>query len=271
MFNEYEERFEEFLRIYKDIGDDSFKYFKRIQRMSLGGELALTVDFSDLTQFDSLFKVIAVENPRMLFGLANNALVNVLRIDDPDYADWVDPRDIKVRFINYDEQIPIRYIRSKHNGKLIQVTGFVESTEDVKLVLTMGVFQCRVCNEKIPQKQIHIIESGEQFPTYFEPVICPICGVKTPYRLVPEDSRFIDWQKVRIKEIPEQIPPDHSPISLDVVLKADLVGILEQGDTVSLTGILMPSPEIPLRSGRMTAFRLYLQVNGVRKINGGNP
>ena len=52
--NDEQERFEEFLRTYKD-EQGTLTYWSRIQQMSINDEISLTVDFQDLTSFDNVF------------------------------------------------------------------------------------------------------------------------------------------------------------------------------------------------------------------------
>ncbi|MHA2022255.1 MAG: hypothetical protein ACTSWQ_01185 [Candidatus Thorarchaeota archaeon] len=267
-FDDLEERFVEFLRLYKN--DDGVReYFKQIQMMPIDGDVSITVDFHDLSSFDNIFYAVAEEDPRRFLEMANNALVSVLRVDDPNYIAGLDSSDIKIHFTNYPERIPIHMIRSKHIGKMIQITGIVEKTDDIKLVLSQGLFMCRICHERIPQIQPQMTETHSKsnpYPTYLEPHVCPICDKKTPVRLLPSQSKFIDWQKIRLMKTPEIVPPNDSPASIDVILDGDLVGKLKPGDYAGITGILIHSPDIPLKSGRMTTFESHLHVVGIRII-----
>ncbi|MHA2358978.1 MAG: minichromosome maintenance protein MCM [Candidatus Thorarchaeota archaeon] len=250
-----QERFEEFLRTYKDEQGTS-TYWTRVQQMSINDEISLFVDFQDLTSFDNVFMALAAEDPKRFLEMVNNALISVLRVEDPDYVNsLVDTSIIKTRFIGYPEHVPLRTIRSRHIGKLIHISGIMMRASEVKPLLVKAVFLCRICQAEIPQDQ----DEGK----YTEPALCPVCTKKTPIRLIPQKSQFKDWQKVRIQESPEELPPGQMPRSVDVILEGDIVDISRPGDLVKVTGILQTSPDFSRRGGRLATFNIFIEANGV--------
>jgi len=250
-----QERFEEFLRTFKD-EQGSSTYWTRVQQMSINDEVSLTVDFQDLTSFDNVFMAIAAEDPKRFLDMVNSALISVLRIEDPDYVNsLIDTSIIKTRFIGYPEHVPLRTIRSRHIGKLIHISGIMMRASEVKPLLVKAVFLCRICQAEIPQDQ----DEGK----YTEPALCPVCTKKTPMRLVPQKSQFKDWQKVRIQESPEELPPGQMPRSVDVILEGDIVDISRPGDLVKVTGILQTTPDFSRRGGKLATFNVFIEANGV--------
>ncbi|MHA1781008.1 MAG: minichromosome maintenance protein MCM [Candidatus Thorarchaeota archaeon] len=249
-----QERLEDFLRSYKD-ETGHLVYLPRIQTMSLDQVISLTVDFQDLVNFDNVFMDISSKDPSGFLKTANNALLSILEIEDPDYVDSVDRNAIKFRIVNYPEHVPLRTIRSKHIGRLIHISGIMMRASEVKPLLVEAVFQCRVCGTEIPQAQ----EEGR----YTEPLQCDTCQKKTPIKLLPEKSQFIDWQKVRIQESPEELPPGQMPRSVDVVLEGDIVDLSRPGDLVKVTGILRTAPDFSRRGGRLATFNVFVEANGI--------
>ncbi len=249
-----QERFEEFLRTYKD-EHGNLTYWPKCQQMSLNDETSLVVDFQDLVSFDNMFAVLAAEDPGSFLSVASNALLSILRIEDPEYVSKLDISTIKIRIINYSEHVPLRHIRSKHIGKMIQISGIMMRASEVKPLLVEAVFRCRVCGQDIPQAQ----EDGR----YTEPPLCPTCGKKTAMRLIPEQSRFVDWQKVRIQESPDELPPGQMPRSVDVVLEGDIVDLSRPGDLVKLAGVLQTTPDFSRHGGRLATFNVFIEANGV--------
>ncbi len=249
-----QERFEEFLRTYKD-ETGGLIYWSRIQQMSIDDEISLVIDFQDLISFDNVFLAIASENPQFFLQMADTALQSILRIEDPDYVANIGDDIIKVRVVNYSENVPLRHIRSRHIGRLIRISGIMMRASEVKPLLVNATFLCRVCMAEIPQEQ----EEGR----YTEPPQCPTCGKKTPMRLLLEKSRFIDWQKVRIQESPEELPPGQMPRSVDVILKGDIVDISRPGDMVKISGLLQTTPDFTRRGGKLATFNVFIEANGV--------
>ncbi len=250
-----QERFEEFLRTYKD-EHGTRPYWSRIQRFSIDGATSLNVDFQDLATFDNVvFSTLVKESPIQFLDILDGVLRSILRTEDPEYMDELDESLIKIRIINYPTHVSLRAIRSRHIGKLIHISGIMMRASVVKPLLVHATFKCRRCNEIIYQPQ----EDGH----YMEPDQCPVCGKKTPVRLIPEESKFSDWQKVRIQESPDELPPGSMPRSVDVILEGDIVDISRPGDFVKVTGILLTTPDFTRRGGKLATFNVYIQANGV--------
>ena len=249
-----QERFEEFLRTYKD-QQGTLTYWSRLQQMSINDEVSLTVDFQDLTSFDNVFMALAAEDPQKFLEMSDNALISVLRVEDPDYVNSLDVSFIKMRFVNYPDHVALRSLRSRHIGKLIHINGIMMRASEVKPLLVQAMFLCRICQTEIPQPQ----EEGR----YTEPPLCPVCTKKTPMRLIPQKSQFKDWQKVRIQESPEELPPGQMPRSVDVILEGDIVDISRPGELVKVTGTLQTSPDFSRRGGKLATFNIFIEANGV--------
>ncbi|MFW9931162.1 MAG: minichromosome maintenance protein MCM [Candidatus Thorarchaeota archaeon] len=250
-----QERFEEFLRTYKD-EQGILSYWTKIQRFSIDEATSLRVDFQDLMTFDNVvFSTLAKDNPMQFLQTLDTVLRSVLRTEDPDYVESVDERLIKVRIINYPNYVSLRAIRSRHIGTIITISGVMMRASEVKPLLVDATFKCRRCGEELYQPQ----EDGR----YMEPDQCTVCGKKTPVRLIPEKSSFRDWQKVRIQESPEELPPGQMPRSIDVVLEGDIVDISRPGDLVKITGTLLTSPDFSRRGGKLATFNIFIQANGV--------
>lgn len=89
------------------------------------------------------------------------------------------------------------------------------------------------------------------------------CSNRTAWKLNIEQSKFSDWQKVRIQENPNEIPTGSMPRScvnlrhvvlesllisslrsLDVVLRAEIVERAKAGDKVIFTGTFIVVPDV---------------------------
>ncbi|MFW9943575.1 MAG: minichromosome maintenance protein MCM [Candidatus Sifarchaeia archaeon] len=256
---ELEKLFEEFLRTYKDTRNNEV-YWKSLLRLS-SEETSLSVDFGDLVRFEPFFMQLITENPELFFQIADRVLRSLLLIEKKELVEDIG-EEIRVRLVNFAEEelhkdmrVKLRYIRSKHIGRLIRVDGIMMRASEVKPLLVNATFQCRVCMTEIPQEQ----EEGR----YTEPAQCFTCGKKTPMKLLLERSRFIDWQKVRIQERPEELPAGQMPRSVDAVLMGDIVDISRPGDMVKITGLLKTTPDFTRRGGRLATFRVFIEANSV--------
>src|ERR1700733_4311107 len=118
------------------------------------------------------------------------------------------------------------------------VSGTVTRTSEVRPELFVGAFRCEQCQG--------IVRNVEQQFKYTEPVRCPndICGNKTDWKLLPEASVFVNWQRVRVQENSSEIPPGSMPRCLDMIVRNDMVERAKAGDRCTFTGNLIVVPDI---------------------------
>lgn len=133
----------------------------------------------------------------------------------------------------------LRDLRSDDIGRLKSITGTVTRTSEVRPELLVGCFRCQKCGllaASIPQ-QYH----------YTRPTLCrnPRCKNASPRLFVLDtaQSEFVDWQKLRLQECSQQIPPGCMPRSLDVIVRHDMVERVKAGDRCVLTGSLVVVPD----------------------------
>lgn len=70
-----------------------------------------------------------------------------------------------------------------------------------------------------------------------QPIICinTMCQKKSKWALLRQESKFADWQRVRMQETSKEIPAGSLPRSLDVILRHDIVEQARAGDTYVYT------------------------------------
>lgn len=66
-----------------------------------------------------------------------------------------------------------------------------------------------------------------------QPTICvnATCANRARWALLRQDSKFADWQRVRMQETSKEIPAGSLPRSLDVILRHEIVEQARAGDT----------------------------------------
>ena len=57
-------------------------------------------------------------------------------------------------------------------------------------------------------------------------------------------SRFVDFQKVRIQETQQELPRGSIPRSLEIVLRAEAVEMVQAGDKCDFIGTLIAIPDV---------------------------
>ena len=247
--------YNEFIREFRD-EDGNFVYREQIQKMTVEGVISLIMNFADLIKFNPELARRTIDEPKEFTIAGNRAVAEVVEIEDSDYA--FTTRDFFGRFYNLgdSETIPLRGIRSEHVGKLIMLNGIITRATIVKPLLIEGFFQCINCNEIMIVNQ----EEGRYTPPHH----CenPGCGRAGPFKLLTEESRFVDWQKVTMQERPEDLPPGQMPRSVTILLTNDLVDTVRPGDRVSAIGLLQSIPDFSKKSaGKLATFHVNMNAN----------
>ena len=140
---------------------------------------------------------------------------------------------------NLPETVPVRSLHMERVGKLTSVSGTVTRTSEVRPELLVGSFVCNKCGlvaEKIRQ-QFH----------FTRPQVCrnPRCQNTSPlqFTLQTNTSEFVDWQKLRVQENSDEIPPGSMPRSMDIIVRNEMVERAKAGDQCVFIGSLVVIPD----------------------------
>jgi DNA replicative helicase MCM subunit Mcm2 (Cdc46/Mcm family) len=249
---DYITRYEDFLKSYKT-EDGETPYNDAIARLSLEKRISVSINFNHLLTFDPELAAATKENPQRAIDAASAAIRRILRVVDSDYSETIE--NLHARFKEVPDRVSVRFIRAEHIGQLIMVDALVTRVSDVKPLLVEGVFQCRQCQEVI------YVQQANQF---ISPLMCTndACRSKGPFDLIPERSKFVDWQKIRLQEKPEELPPGALPRALDCILQDDSVDIARPGDPCRVVGILRSTQDTTARTRRKApTFSVFLATN----------
>ena len=61
--------------------------------------------------------------------------------------------------------------------------------------------------------------------------------------MVVQDSTFVDWQRLRVQENADEIPPGSMPRCIDVICRNDVVEKAKAGDKILFTGTVIVVPD----------------------------
>ena len=231
-------KFEEFFATsYKD---DVFKILEKYP-----DERSLTVNYQSLEIFDPELADLLIEKPEEVIQAAHTAIKNI----DPLVKD----ADINIRFENLTNIIQLKDLLSKYIGTFVSADGIVRKTDEIRPRIETGVFECRGC------MRLHEVEQTSS-NTIIEPSLCSECGGRS-FRLLQEESKYIDTQTARMQEPLENLSGGTEPKQMLMVLEDDLVDELNPGDKVRITGTLKTFREE--RSGK---FKNYIYVNHIEPL-----
>ena len=250
-----EDAFQDFFRSF-EVDAVGSKYRKRLGHAAVNGEQSLTIDFEDLITFDPALARNVVEHPDDFVSYATSAATAQMRVEDPEYAEFVGR--IHARFRGIPEKTLIRKVGSEHLNKMVRVDGIMVRTGQVRPVIVMAVFRCKKCAEVVKQEQ-----TGD---TMRGPGACPQCKQTTSYDLLEKESLFKNTQEARVQERPEDLSPGQLPRYLDVRLDDDLVDSARPGDRIALTAIVRPERQATGEKGKLRTFNVYHDANSIEII-----
>jgi replicative DNA helicase Mcm len=241
-------RFQNFLK--------SDEYRKRLSQMAVEGLISITVEFEDLLAADTEFAETLVNKPDEYMQHANRAAYAQLQIEEPEYAQDID--HVTVRFRGLPESTQLRMLGSLHIGKLVMVEGIIVRASPVNPMVMRAAFKCKRC------ESIQYID--QTTPFLRAPFACAdvACRSKGPFDFVQEDSTFVDFQRIRIQERPEDLPPGQLPRWLNIRMAGrDIVDLARPGDHVAVVGSVRAEASTVPGVGKQRVFRLNLDANHI--------
>jgi len=249
-----------FLVQFKD-KTGSFKYVEQIDQMMPKISKYIVIDYNDLVaNFDIESKFN--ENPDEILNAFARAIKEILQERFPKYAEKIKD-EIRARIANYPVQRSLRQINAEVIGKVTSVSGMVVRSSEVKPLAKEIIYVCP--DHHVTQR---FLLQGMSINV---PVKCdtPNCQHKD-LEIKPESSTFIDFQILRLQELPEDLPPGQLPHYIDITIKQDLVDNARPGDRVILTGIVRIEQEPIVGVSRASSglYRLRIDGNNIEFLAG---
>jgi replicative DNA helicase Mcm len=253
------EMFEDFLKTVTDRSGNPVYRTKISQLISNEGK-SLTVDFGDLLKYDDDLANTLLLRPDSALPSFRTAAFETMRSENALYADRV-KRILMVRIRGIPDQVPLRRVDTSYLDKMLAVTGMVVRTSELRPLMTSAAWVC-------PSGHL-TYEDQEDLPLK-RPSKCELCDESRNFELDRKQSRFIDFQILRVQELPEELPPGQLPQFFDVNVEGDIVNMARPGDRVVLTGIVRAVPDYALGQVRTRLFRSQIDCNQV-EVKGKEP
>ncbi|MFP3910192.1 MAG: AAA family ATPase, partial [Archaeoglobaceae archaeon] len=222
--------------------------------ISLNGSTPINVNFlKDLVIFkEGIVAEELLDYPDIVLDHANHGIANSENIHN------VKLENSRARVYNLpiSRRVLIRDLRSEHISKLVSIDGVVRKVTEVRPRVIEAAFVCSSCAVKM---FIYQDDSTIKYP--YE---CKSCGSRK-FIFLPEESRSIDSQRMRIQEYPENLRGGEQPQTLDVVLENDLTGIVNPGDRVVINGIVRATPR-SVSGKRLRHMDITLEGNSIEVL-----
>ncbi|MCV0412002.1 minichromosome maintenance protein MCM [Nitrosarchaeum sp.] len=254
------DKVKEFLTRFKD-KFGNYKYVEQIDEMMPKNAKFIIVDYNDLVIEPEIEHIFSTDPDRVLNAFSR-AIKEALQTRFPDYAEKIKD-EVRVRLVNYPLQRSLRQINAETIGNISSVSGMVVRASEVKPLAKELVF---VCPDEHQTKVIQLKGMDVKIP-----IVCdnPSCKHRD-FELKPEASKFIDFQILRLQELPEDLPPGQLPHYIDVTIRQDLVDNARPGDRIILTGIVRVEQEsiAGITRGHSGLYRLRIEGNNIEFLGG---
>lgn len=252
------------------LGSDGFHpnnelplYRQQLVDMRNEGTNTLYVDYNHLLRYNEVLAHAITSSYYRFEPFLRAALLKFVYAHITSYAripNSNQPRDFWISIYGISIVHKLRELTTQKVGQLLSINGTVTRTTEVRPELFVGTFRCEDCQA--------VVRNVEQQFKYTEPVICPtqFCQNKRKWILIPEQSIFVNWQRIRIQENSSEIPPGSMPRCLDIIVRNEQVERAKAGDKCTFIGTLIVVPDISQLA--LPGNRLESQFEGRSK---GNP
>lgn len=226
---------------------------------------SLEVPFNLIDRHNSELADAFLERPEMALRAAQEAIRQMI----PEALSPSGPIRLRVTGLPHSRRTPIRLLRESHINRFLAIEGIVRRASEVRPQVVDAVFECAAC-------RIHIHWPQEEGSLLFrEPLECDKeqggCGKpagRTRFTLLPNESVYIDSQRLEIQENPESLKGGAHPEALPVVLTEDLVGQIVPGNRLVVNGTLKSVQRMTASRGgttRSSVFDLVLLADSVER------
>jgi len=211
------------------------------------GARSIVVDFNDLMAFDNDLSVDVQQQPRYFLPVLDNALLEVLSIENDYYAESVPKWALNVGISNLIDKISLRQLDSSTANKLVMASAIVLRVSPMMAHVKEATFFCSEGHTIVIQQDVF------QGLRMKRPYVCTDCDSRA-FDFSKEKSVFENFETITVQELPEDLPAGETPRSFDVLLVGDLAKTnLRLGDRISVTCI---PHGVPRKSSSEAASKL---------------
>lgn len=265
--------FQDFLEEFPK-NDPNKKYIPQARELTKPERNTLVVDFDDVENHDPRLKNAIHEQLYRLQPFLCNAVKNFVKDNHNNSNGLPDSslpgtdrstqnnvqipanKEYYIAFDNVSMRKKLRELSTGHIGTLISITAQVTRTHPVHPELVSGTFTCLDCQT--------VIKNVQQQFKYTQPTGCknPQCANRQKFSLDLNNSKFVDFQKVRIQEVQSELPRGCIPRSLEVILRAECVEKTQAGDRCDFIGTLIVVPDVSKMATAGPRAETSTRVNG---------
>ncbi|QDZ18120.1 minichromosome maintenance protein 5 [Chloropicon primus] len=265
-----ERKFAEFIRTFRS-EDDEFIYRDQLLR----NKDRLRIKLEHIRQFNDELGDLLVNKPAEYLGLLELASARVLQSLQSLQEEGAEPPEQVVQVFLYSETPfgpkTLRELSSEHVSKLVTISGIVTAAGKPRAKATHVSLQCQNCKNtkeivckpglsgvNLPRRcELQSMEGAEP---------CPL----DPFVVLPDSSKYVDQQTLKLQESPEDIPTGELPRNILLVVDRHLVQKIVPGTRVTTVGIFSIMQAKQGKNENFAIRQPYLRVVGLEEDSEGS-
>lgn len=234
-------KFKNFLKEFYE-NNHEYKYRDQLKDHFNLGQYWICVSLEDLDSFDEILSDKLKKNPTKLmelFELAATEVCDDVTKPRKEGSDIVP--NIQVMITSVGSPTSLRDLSSDMVSNLVTVSGIVVTASQVRAKATGITLQCTGCRDTVANIQIRRGLDGYNLPrkcpnqddgTGARLNRCPL----DPYQILPDKCKCIDFQTLKLQELPEDTPQGGMPRHLKLYCDRYLCDKFVPGNRVTLFG-----------------------------------
>ncbi|GLJ43023.1 hypothetical protein SUGI_0892890 [Cryptomeria japonica] len=271
-------KFKEFIRSYNGEKGD-YPYRESL----IHNPKFLLVSMEDIDSFDGDLSEKIRKSPAdflPLFETAASEVLGALKSKvTGETGEMEEPTsgEVQILLCSKENIISMRSLGAEFISKLVKISGIVIGASKTKAKATYVSLLCKNCkNVKsvpcrpglggaiVPRSCDHVPQPGE------EP--CPI----DPWVIIPDKSKYVDQQTLKLQENPEDVPTGELPRNMLLAIDRNLVQSIVPGTRVTVMGIysIFQANNSSAQKGAVAVRQPYVRIVGIEQAteaNSGGP
>ncbi|XP_050214505.1 DNA replication licensing factor MCM5 [Mercurialis annua] len=266
------QKFKEFIRNF-ETKKNVFPYRESL----IHSPKSLLVHFEDLLSFDAELPSLLRSAPADYLPLFETAACEVLQSlrlkEQAESGEMKEPEitEVQILLSSKEDPVSMRYLGAQYISKLVKIAGITIAASRVKAKATYVSLVCKNCQSTrqvpcrpglggaiVPRSCDHIPQANEE--------ACPI----DPWMVVPDKSKYVDQQTLKLQENPEDVPTGELPRNMLLSVDRHLVQRIVPGTRLTIIGIysiFQAANSSTSHRGAVAIRQPYIRVVGIEEIN----
>ncbi|XP_058114149.1 DNA replication licensing factor MCM5 [Magnolia sinica] len=181
--------------------------------------------------------------------------------------------EVQIFISSKENSVSMRSLGAEFISKLVKISGITIAASRTKAKATYVTLLCKNCkNVKtvpcrpglggaiVPRSCDHAPQPGEE--------ACPL----DPWIIVPDRSKYVDQQTLKLQENPEDVPTGELPRNMLLSVDRHLVQTIVPGTRLTIMGIysIFQAASSAAQKGAVAVRQPYIRVVGIEQAHDGN-